>query len=38
MQHTSFQRAQIKAREEFRSAGGVEEIYDDDPRDIIQIT
>ena len=38
MQNTSFQRAQIKAREEFRAAGGVEEFYDEEPKDIIQIT
>lgn len=38
MQNTSFQRAQIKAREEFRAAGGVDEFYDEEPKDIIQIT
>lgn len=38
MQNTPFQRAEIKAREEFRSAGGVEEFYDEEPKDIIQIT
>lgn len=38
MHNTSFQRAEIKAREEFRAAGGVEEFYDEEPKDIIQIT
>lgn len=38
MQNTSFQRAEIKAREEFRAAGGVDEFYDEEPKDIIQIT
>lgn len=38
MHNTSFQQAMSKAREEFRAAGGVEESYDDEPKDIIQIT
>lgn len=38
MQNTSFQRAEIKAREEFRAAGCVEEFYDEESKDIIQIT
>lgn len=38
MLNTPFQRAEIKAREEFRSAGGVEEFYDEEPKDLIQIT
>lgn len=38
MLNTPFQRAEIKAREEFRSAGGVKEFYDEEPKDIIQIT
>ena len=38
MQNTSFQRAVKKAHEEYQSAGGIEEIDDDEPKDIIQIT
>lgn len=38
MQNTSFQRAEGKARTEFIAAGGIEEIDDNEPKDIIQIT
>lgn len=38
MHNTSFQQAMSKAREEFLAAGGVEESYDDEPKDIIRIT